>query len=64
MALSDTTSNDYLLFLVHGNKDTACIKLLIYTQLQQGLNDAHFSIFISTCINNSRTSNWKAQKLK
>ena len=34
MALSDTTSNDYLLFLVHGNKDTAYVKFLIYKQLQ------------------------------
>ena len=47
IALFDNTSNDSLLFLGHSNKETAHIQFFKYTQLQWGLNDAPFSIYIN-----------------
>ena len=47
IALFDTTSNHSLLFLGHGNKETAHVQSLRYTQLQWGINDIPFSIYIN-----------------
>ena len=51
IALFDTTWNHSLLFLGHGNKETAHIQYFKYTQLQWGWMMQPL-VYVSTCINN------------